>query len=33
MRANKDRSVFVHCQSTCAASSFVFLYRVIHEGA
>jgi len=33
MRANKDRSVFVHCQVNLRGSSFVFLYRVIHEGA
>ncbi len=33
MRANKDRSVFVHCQVNMRGSSFVFLYRVIHEGA
>ena len=27
------RSVFVHCQANFRGSSFVFLYRVIHEGA
>ena len=33
IRANKDRSVFVHCQVNLRGSSFTFLYRVIHEGA
>ena len=33
MQANTDRSVFVHCQVNLRGSSFVFLYRVIHEGA
>ena len=33
MTANKDRSVFVHCQVNLRGTSFVFLYRVIHEGA
>lgn len=33
MKAAAGRSVFVHCQANFRASSFVFLYRVIHEGA
>ena len=33
MKAAKGRSVFVHCQANLRGSSFVFLYRVIHEGA
>jgi len=33
MKAGAGRSVFVHCQANFRASSFVFLYRVIHEGA
>src|SRR5438105_1164360 len=33
MKASAGRSVFVHCQANFRASSFVFLYRVIHEGA
>jgi protein tyrosine phosphatase (PTP) superfamily phosphohydrolase (DUF442 family) len=33
MKAVAGRSVFVHCQANFRASSFVFLYRVIHEGA
>lgn len=33
MNANKDRKVFVHCFANMRASSFVYLYRVIHEGA
>jgi protein tyrosine phosphatase (PTP) superfamily phosphohydrolase (DUF442 family) len=33
MRANKDRSIFVHCQLNMRGATFVFLYRVIHEGA
>ena len=33
MRANANRSVFVHCQVNLRGSSFSFLYRVIHEGA
>ena len=31
--AHKDRNVFVHCQVNLRGTSFVFLYRVIHEGA
>ena len=31
--ANAGRSVFVHCQVNLRGSAFVFLYRVIHEGA
>ena len=33
MKASEGRSVFVHCQANFRGSSFVFLYRVIHEGA
>ena len=33
MRANTGRNVFVHCQVNLRGSSFVFLYRVIHENA
>ncbi|HUQ28914.1 MAG TPA: protein tyrosine phosphatase family protein [Usitatibacter sp.] len=33
MKASQGRSVFVHCQANFRASSFVFLYRVIHEEA
>ena len=33
MKASAGRSVFVHCQANFRASSFVFLYLVIHEGA
>jgi protein tyrosine phosphatase (PTP) superfamily phosphohydrolase (DUF442 family) len=33
MRANAGRNVFVHCQVNLRGSSFVFLYRVIHENA
>lgn len=33
MKASAGRSVFVHCQANFGGSSFVFLYRVIHEGA
>jgi protein tyrosine phosphatase (PTP) superfamily phosphohydrolase (DUF442 family) len=33
MKAAAGRSVFVHCQANFRGSSFVFLYRVIHEGA
>jgi protein tyrosine phosphatase (PTP) superfamily phosphohydrolase (DUF442 family) len=33
MKASAGRNVFVHCQANFRASSFVFLYRVIHEGA
>jgi protein tyrosine phosphatase (PTP) superfamily phosphohydrolase (DUF442 family) len=33
MKAAGQSSVFVHCQANFRASSFVFLYRVIHEGA
>lgn len=33
VRANAKRNVLVHCQVNMRASSFVFLYRVIHEGA
>jgi len=31
--ANKERSVFVHCQVNMRGTAFTFLYRVIHEGA
>jgi protein tyrosine phosphatase (PTP) superfamily phosphohydrolase (DUF442 family) len=33
LAANKDRNVFVHCQVNLRGTSFVFLYRVIHEDA
>src|SRR5439155_14734865 len=33
LKANAARNVFVHCQVNLRGSSFVFLYRVIHEGA
>ena len=33
MKASAGRKVFVHCQANLRASSFVFLYRVIHENA
>jgi protein tyrosine phosphatase (PTP) superfamily phosphohydrolase (DUF442 family) len=33
MDAHRGRNVFVHCQVNLRGSSFVFLYRVIHEGA
>jgi hypothetical protein len=33
MKASAGRRVFVHCQANFRGSSFVFLYRVIHEGA
>ena len=33
MKAGAGRNVFVHCQANFRGSSFVFLYRVIHEGA
>lgn len=33
MKASAGRSVFVHCQANFRASAFVFLHRVIHEGA
>jgi len=33
MKASAGRNVFVHCQANFRGSSFVFLYRVIHEGA
>lgn len=33
LRANASRNVFVHCQVNMRGSAFVFLYRVIHEGA
>lgn len=33
MKASAGRSVFVHCQANFRASSFVFLYRVVHEDA
>jgi protein tyrosine phosphatase (PTP) superfamily phosphohydrolase (DUF442 family) len=32
LKANAKRNVFVHCQVNLRGSSFVFLYRVIHEG-
>ena len=33
MKAAAGRKVFVHCQVNMRGSAFVFLYRVIHEGA
>jgi protein tyrosine phosphatase (PTP) superfamily phosphohydrolase (DUF442 family) len=33
MKASAGRNVFVHCQANFRASSFVFLYRVVHENA
>src|SRR6185436_3074335 len=33
MDAHRDRNVLVHCQVNLRGTSFVFLYRVIHEGA
>jgi diacylglycerol kinase (ATP) len=33
MKANSGSRVFVHCQANFRGSSFVFLYRVLHEGA
>jgi len=33
LKANAGRSVFVHCQVNLRGSSFVFLHRVINEGA
>lgn len=33
VKASAGRNVFVHCQANFRGSSFVFLYRVIHEGA
>ncbi|HCQ00242.1 MAG TPA: phosphatase [Candidatus Latescibacteria bacterium] len=32
MNANKDRKVYVHCFANMRVSSFIYLYRVIHEG-
>jgi protein tyrosine phosphatase (PTP) superfamily phosphohydrolase (DUF442 family) len=33
MKAAAGKSVYVHCQANLRGSSFVFLYRVIHEDA
>lgn len=33
MKASRDKQVFVHCQANLRATSFLFLYRVLHEGA
>jgi protein tyrosine phosphatase (PTP) superfamily phosphohydrolase (DUF442 family) len=33
LKANKDRSVFVHCQVNMRGTAFTFLYRVIYENA
>ena len=33
MEANKDRKVFVHCFANMRVSSFIYLYRIIKEGA
>ncbi len=32
MEANADRKIWVHCFANMRVSSFVYLYRVIHEG-
>ena len=33
MKAAAKKNVFVHCQVNMRGSAFVFLYRVLHEGA
>lgn len=33
MKAAPGKKVYVHCQVNMRGSAFVFLYRVIHEGA
>ena len=33
MKPRSDQNVLVHCQVNMRATAFVFLYRVIHEGA
>lgn len=33
MKAAQGKKVYVHCQVNMRGSAFVFLYRVIHEGA
>ena len=33
MKAAREKKVYVHCQVNMRGSAFVFLYRVIHEGA
>ncbi len=33
MKASRDKQVFVHCQANLRGTSFLFLYRVLHEGA
>jgi protein tyrosine phosphatase (PTP) superfamily phosphohydrolase (DUF442 family) len=33
MKASAGKNVYVHCQANLRGSSFVFLYRVIHEDA
>jgi len=32
MKANEDRSVFVHCFANMRASAFVYLYRTLRLG-
>jgi protein tyrosine phosphatase (PTP) superfamily phosphohydrolase (DUF442 family) len=32
MRSSEDRSVFIHCAANLRVSSFMYLYRRIHEG-
>jgi protein tyrosine phosphatase (PTP) superfamily phosphohydrolase (DUF442 family) len=31
MNANRDRKVYIHCFANMRVSSFIYLYRVIHE--
>lgn len=33
MNANRDRKVFVHCESNLRTSAFVYLWQVVHGGA
>ena len=32
MNANRDRKVFVHCETNLRTSAFVYLYQVVHGG-
>ncbi|MFB2919834.1 MULTISPECIES: protein tyrosine phosphatase family protein [Aerosakkonema] len=32
MQANANKSVFVHCAANMRVSSFIYLYRLLHEG-
>lgn len=32
MEANANKSVFVHCAANMRVSSFIYLYRLLHEG-